>query len=75
MGGGGFQGIIADFGQLPVAHWTGGACEAGPPRGGTPRAASRFTEPVPAGVLWEWEVLAGERDAEQYEVLTCPPRS
>ncbi|MGK5638570.1 DUF4865 family protein [Streptomyces sp. URMC 126] len=48
VGGGGFQGIIADFGRPAVHHWTGVACHAGPARGTTPRAASRRVTPLPA---------------------------
>jgi hypothetical protein len=40
-GGGGFQGIIRDFGRPTVQHWTGIATVAGPSRGLVPRAASR----------------------------------
>ncbi|MBB5118798.1 hypothetical protein AF335_06585 [Streptomyces eurocidicus] len=49
VGGGGFQGIIGDFGRPAVHHWTGVATEAGPARGRTPAAASRRLTPVPAG--------------------------
>ncbi|MCA6090718.1 DUF4865 family protein [Streptomyces sp. SCA3-4] len=49
VGGGGFQGIIGDFGRPPVHHWTGIACEAGPARTAVPRAASRRLTPLPAG--------------------------
>ncbi|MFI9202003.1 DUF4865 family protein [Streptomyces sp. NPDC053048] len=49
VGGGGFQGIIGDFGRPVVQHWTGIACEPGPARGAAPRAASRRLTPVPAG--------------------------
>jgi hypothetical protein len=47
-GGGGFQGIVADFGRPAVRHWTGVAFEHGPARATTPRAATRRTEPLPA---------------------------
>jgi hypothetical protein len=47
VGGGGFGGIVADFGRPPVRHWTGVAAAPGPARGAVPRAASRHTEPVP----------------------------
>ncbi|GHC54599.1 DUF4865 family protein [Streptomyces cinnamoneus] len=49
VGGGGFQGIIGDFGRPAVHHWTGIACEAGPARAAAPRAASRRLTPLPAG--------------------------
>ena len=48
-GGGGFRGIVDDFGRPEVRHWTGAAFERGPAYGATPRAATRRTEPVPAG--------------------------
>lgn len=47
-GGGGFQGIVADFGRPVVRHWTGVAFAYGPERGVIPRAASRRTERLPA---------------------------
>ncbi|MDQ0383173.1 DUF4865 family protein [Amycolatopsis thermophila] len=43
VGGGGFQGIVDDFGRPPVRHWTGIALQRGPAR--QPRAASRETTP------------------------------
>ncbi|MGP4004499.1 DUF4865 family protein [Streptomyces sp. 8N706] len=48
-GGGGFQGIVADFGRPPVHHWTGAAFERGPALEAAPRAATRRTTRVPAG--------------------------
>jgi hypothetical protein len=48
-GGGGFQGIVADFGRPAVRHWTGAACERGPAYGAAPYAASRRTAPFPPG--------------------------
>ncbi|NYI04492.1 DUF4865 family protein [Allostreptomyces psammosilenae] len=49
-GEGGFGGIVQDFGRPSVAHWTGVACRPGPTRAAVPRAASRRTEALPAGV-------------------------
>ncbi|GHF08553.1 DUF4865 family protein [Streptomyces morookaense] len=49
VGGGGFQNIIASFGRPPVHHWAGIACEAGPARAVTPKAASRRLTPMPDG--------------------------
>ncbi len=49
VGGGGFQGIVSDFGRPAVHHWTGVACHAGPARAGVPTAAARRLTPVPAG--------------------------
>jgi uncharacterized protein DUF4865 len=43
-GGGGFQGIVADFGRPAVRHWAGVAFEVGPARASVPRAATRRTE-------------------------------
>ncbi len=47
VGGGGFQGIIRDFGRPVVQHWAGVATEAGPARGAAPKAASRRLTPIP----------------------------
>lgn len=49
-GAGGFRGIIDDFGRPAVRNWIGAAFEHGPARRGTPRAATRHTEAIPAGV-------------------------
>ncbi|GAB3957814.1 DUF4865 family protein [Actinoallomurus acanthiterrae] len=49
-GGGGFRGIVEDFGRPGVRHWTGAGFERGPAYGATPRAATRRTEPIEAGV-------------------------
>lgn len=48
-GGGGFGGIVADFGRPAVSHWTGVAFGHGPRYGTRPRGASRVVEPIPAG--------------------------
>lgn len=48
VGGGGFQGIIRDFGRPAVHHWTGIACQAGPAQGTAPKAASRRLTALPA---------------------------
>ncbi|WP_433323026.1 DUF4865 family protein [Spirillospora sp. CA-294931] len=48
VGGGGFQGIVRDFGRPAVHHWTGVAAVAGPARAAAPRAASRRLTPLPA---------------------------
>jgi Domain of unknown function (DUF4865) len=47
-GGGGFQGIVADFGRPAVRHWTGVAFAYGPEHDVVPRAATRRTERLPA---------------------------
>jgi hypothetical protein len=48
-GGGGFQGIAADFGRPAVRHWTGVALEHGPARTAVPRAATRRVQRFPDG--------------------------
>ncbi|PWI45441.1 DUF4865 family protein [Streptomyces sp. ICBB 8177] len=48
-GGGGFQGIVRDFGRPVVRHWTGVGHEPGPDRAAVPTAAVRETEAVPEG--------------------------
>ncbi|MGW2600677.1 DUF4865 family protein [Streptomyces klenkii] len=55
VGGGGFEGIVRDFGRPVVRHWTGIAREDGPARGAgaAPRAASRRLTPLPAEGLAE----------------------
>ncbi|WP_239101551.1 DUF4865 family protein [Microbispora amethystogenes] len=47
VGGGGFQGIVADFGRPAVRQWSGLAVEPGPARGTAPRAASRLVTSLP----------------------------
>ncbi|MEU1540742.1 DUF4865 family protein [Actinacidiphila glaucinigra] len=48
-GGGGFGGIVADFGRPDVSHWTGVAHRPGPAFGAAPAAASRLRQRMPAG--------------------------
>ncbi|GIG91770.1 DUF4865 family protein [Plantactinospora endophytica] len=48
VGGGGFQGIVRDFGRPVVGHWTGLATFAGPARETVPSAASRRLTAIPA---------------------------
>ncbi|HVV14163.1 DUF4865 family protein [Amycolatopsis sp.] len=48
VGGGGFQGIVDDFGRPPVRHWTGIAFERG--AAATPLAASKEITRLPAGL-------------------------
>ncbi|MFJ4987044.1 DUF4865 family protein [Streptomyces sp. NPDC088732] len=48
-GGGGFGGIVGDFGRPGVHHWTGAAFRPGPAHGSAPRAASRLRERLPEG--------------------------
>lgn len=47
-GGGGFQGIVRDFGRPVVRHWTGVTLERGPAP--TARTATRTTTPIPENV-------------------------
>ncbi|MFW6695094.1 DUF4865 family protein [Streptomyces sp. MAR4 CNX-425] len=47
VGGGGFHGIIRDFGRPAVHHWTGIASHTGPSRGAAPGAASRRLTGIP----------------------------
>lgn len=48
-GGGGFGGIVADFGRPPVHHWIGVARAEGPSRRETPVAATSRVEHLPGG--------------------------
>jgi hypothetical protein len=48
--GGGFRGIVDDFGRPPVRHWAGLAFEHGPAASTNPGAATRNLTPIPAGV-------------------------
>ncbi|MDT0452218.1 DUF4865 family protein [Streptomyces hesseae] len=82
VGGGGFQGIVADFGRPAVHHWTGIACQPGPARSAIPRAASRLLTPMPAGAdpatvvadaLGELDELAGRAGAHT-TALAFDPR-
>lgn len=47
VGGGGFQGIVRDFGRPAARRWVGLACGAGPARGAVPTAASRRLSRLP----------------------------
>jgi hypothetical protein len=49
-GGGGFHGIVDDFGRPAVEHWTGVGYERGTAFASTPRAATRRTRPVPSHI-------------------------
>lgn len=77
VGGGGFQGIVRDFGRPAVRQWTGVARFAGSGVGEVPRAASRRQVTVPADAdgsgngLAEWAagaVEAAERLSRRSEV-------
>ncbi|WP_328840858.1 DUF4865 family protein [Streptomyces europaeiscabiei] len=48
--GGGFQGIVDDFGRPSARQWTGLAYEAGGGAGSPARVAVRARRPVPGGV-------------------------
>ncbi|WP_093576081.1 DUF4865 family protein [Amycolatopsis rubida] len=49
-GGGGFDGIVQDFGRPPVRHWTGARCLPGPSRAAAPafatKRAGQFSESI-----------------------------
>ncbi|MGW7531525.1 DUF4865 family protein [Amycolatopsis sp. NPDC054798] len=47
-GGGGFDGIVQDFGRPPVHHWTGARCLAGPARETAPEFATKRVLPEAA---------------------------
>ncbi|WP_239134263.1 DUF4865 family protein [Rugosimonospora africana] len=49
VGGGGFQGIVDDFGRPVVRHWTGVGFHPGPAVADPPRAASRLLTTLAAG--------------------------
>lgn len=65
VGGGGFQGIVADFGRPVVRHWTGLAAEAGPAWGTEPRAASRRLTELPAAADLTEQVTAALADLRE----------
>ncbi|MFI2073011.1 DUF4865 family protein [Streptomyces triculaminicus] len=72
VGGGGFQGIVADFGRPAVRHWAGLACETGPARSAEPRAASRLLTPLPAAAdpaALVAEALAGLRASARADAV------
>ncbi|MFB9928844.1 DUF4865 family protein [Amycolatopsis halotolerans] len=49
-GGGGFDGIVQDFGRPPVQHWTGASCLPGPARATSPNFATKRVRPLaPSG--------------------------
>ncbi|WP_371617081.1 DUF4865 family protein [Streptomyces sp. NBC_00454] len=70
LGGGGFQGVVRDFGRPAVHHWTGLAAFAGPARATAPRAASRRLTAIPADA--DLTALA-ERETEELERLARRP--
>jgi hypothetical protein len=47
-GGGGFAGIVTDFGRPPVRHWVGVEHLPGPDVAIDPVAATKHVEPIPA---------------------------
>nr|WP_202447137.1 DUF4865 family protein [Streptomyces sp. SID5468] len=69
-GGGGFQGIVADFGRPAVRHWTGVGFAYGPARHGLPRTAVRSARPVPQGT--DLTALA-ERELAALRRLSAAP--
>ena len=61
-GGGGFTGIVEDFGRPPVHHWTGVDHRPGPANERTPVAATRRIEPIAPGVDPTEPVRAAQRE-------------
>jgi hypothetical protein len=60
-GGGGFDGIVQDFGRPSVRHWTGARSLAGPARAAAPAYATRHVRLLPenhAEVSRELDALA-----------------
>ncbi|WP_020657799.1 DUF4865 family protein [Amycolatopsis benzoatilytica] len=68
-GGGGFDGIVQDFGRPSVQHWTGANCLAGPARGATPTFATKRRQLLPEGRL-KHELAEFPRHAEHPAVHT-----
>ncbi|RKN37185.1 DUF4865 family protein [Streptomyces hoynatensis] len=64
LGGGGFQGIVRDFGRPAVHHWTPVATLTGPARAAEPRHASRRLTAVPEGRDLSGEDLAALVEGE-----------
>jgi uncharacterized protein DUF4865 len=72
-GGGGFSGIVNDFGRPVVRTWTGAGFAPGPARQAVPTVAVRHTEPLPpdvdpVGVARE-ELRALDRRAGRSDVV------
>ncbi|KNB51065.1 DUF4865 family protein [Streptomyces caatingaensis] len=72
VGGGGFQGIVADFGRPAVRHWTGVALARGAARDASPRAASRRLTPIPFGEPGDLTALF-DRELADLESLSGRP--
>ncbi|MEV4438146.1 DUF4865 family protein [Streptomyces sp. NPDC049577] len=70
VGGGGFQGIVRDFGRPAVHHWAGIASVAGPARSAAPRAATRHLTALPATA--DLTALVEEAQAELGELAGTP---
>ncbi|ATY16261.1 DUF4865 domain-containing protein [Amycolatopsis sp. AA4] len=73
-GGGGFEGIVQDFGRPPVRHWTGARCLAGPARASTPKFATKRVGQFPEDFDRELEQLA-RNPAVHTTALVIDPRS
>jgi hypothetical protein len=74
LGGGGFQGIIRDFGRPAAHHWTGVASLAGPARAEVPKAASRRLTWLPDDPDLTGLGLAARIDAEVEDLKTLARR-
>lgn len=68
--GGGFQGIVDDFGRPVVQHWTGLGFERGPAVDEAPRAAARRSRPLAAG---EHLAEVFERELKELRELAALP--
>jgi hypothetical protein len=80
-GGGGFAGIVTDFGRPPVKHWTGAAYAAGPAIDKIPTAANRWTQKLDAGTdptdeiskaIEEASTIAEDSDVHSVSVAVDP---
>jgi Domain of unknown function (DUF4865) len=68
-GGGGFGGIVSDFGRPAVRSWTSVHQAAGPDRGQPPRFATRLLEAVPDGADPAEVVPLARAEAERTALL------
>ncbi|WP_409182126.1 DUF4865 family protein [Amycolatopsis sp. VS8301801F10] len=75
-GGGGFDGIVQDFGRPPVQHWTGARCLAGPARASAPEFATKRVEQLSGSIDRELAELArlSHNPAVHTTALAIDPR-
>jgi hypothetical protein len=69
-GGGGFQGIVADFGRPSVRTWTGAGFALGDTPTTETRTAVRHTEPLPPGIAPD--TVVDEAVAELHKRAAAP---